>query len=119
MSSDFSLTISKTTELDSGIYTCLAQTELDETRAQATLTVQDVPNPPILTGIKCNAHDAAISWEPQGDNRSPILYFTLQYNTSFTPDNWNIASDNVPATDFTYNVGMSAWSNYTFRVVNY
>jgi hypothetical protein len=39
-SSDYSLTITKTTELDSGTYTCVARTNLDEARAQATLTVQ-------------------------------------------------------------------------------
>ena len=40
LSSDFSLTITKTTELDSKIYTCVAKTELDRAEAQATLTVQ-------------------------------------------------------------------------------
>lgn len=39
-SSDYSLTITKTTELDSGTYTCLARTELDSATSQATLTVQ-------------------------------------------------------------------------------
>lgn len=39
-SSDYSLTIFKTTELDSGTYTCVAKTELDAATAQATLTVQ-------------------------------------------------------------------------------
>lgn len=39
-SSDYSLTITKTIELDSGTYTCVARTELDEEIAQATLTVQ-------------------------------------------------------------------------------
>lgn len=116
-SSDYSLTISKTIELDSGQYTCVARTELDRAEAQATLTVQDVPNPPELSGIKCNAHDAAISWEPQGDNRSPILYFVIQYNTSFTPDSWSQVAGNVPATDFTYTVTMSPWANYTYRVI--
>lgn len=37
---DYSLTITKTTELDSGTYTCVAKTELDRATAQATLTVQ-------------------------------------------------------------------------------
>lgn len=41
-SSDYSLIITKTTELDSGVYTCLAHTDLDEAQAQATLTVQGV-----------------------------------------------------------------------------
>lgn len=39
-SSDYSLTITKTTELDSGTYTCIAKTKLDEAKAQAQLTVQ-------------------------------------------------------------------------------
>lgn len=39
-SNDYSLTITKTTELDSGIYTCVASTLLDEATAEATLTVQ-------------------------------------------------------------------------------
>lgn len=37
---DYSLTITKTTELDSGVYTCVAKTDLDSANAQATLTVQ-------------------------------------------------------------------------------
>lgn len=39
-SNDYSLSITKTNELDSGTYTCVASTELDEARASATLTVQ-------------------------------------------------------------------------------
>jgi neuronal cell adhesion protein len=39
-SSDQSLTITKTTELDSGTYTCLAESDLDAARASATLIVQ-------------------------------------------------------------------------------
>ena len=38
--SDFSLSISKTTELDSGSYTCVASTDLDEIKAPANLIVQ-------------------------------------------------------------------------------
>jgi neuronal cell adhesion molecule len=37
---DYSLIITKTIELDSGIYTCLAKTELDQVTANATLIVQ-------------------------------------------------------------------------------
>ena len=37
---DNSLTITKTTELDSGSYTCQAVTELDEDRQTASLIVQ-------------------------------------------------------------------------------
>jgi len=45
-SSDYSLIITKTTELDSGVYSCLAHTDLDEAQAQATLTVQGKPRLP-------------------------------------------------------------------------
>ncbi|XP_017782809.1 PREDICTED: neuroglian isoform X2 [Nicrophorus vespilloides] len=116
--SDYSLTITKTIELDSATYTCIARTPLDETQAQATLTVQDVPNAPTMkNSIICKKKDATIQWMPMGDNRAPILHYTLQYNTSFTPDTWVNAYDFIPAADTTYNVPMSPWANYTFRVI--
>ncbi|XP_075216734.1 neuroglian isoform X1 [Lycorma delicatula] len=117
ISNDFSLTITKTNELDSGTYTCVAKTELDKATAQATLTVQDVPNAPKLLDVTCNKLDASLNWQPMGDNRAPILRYTIQYNTSFTRDTWEEASDSVPATDMSYTVPMSPWANYTFRVV--
>ncbi|KAK6624567.1 hypothetical protein RUM44_011426 [Polyplax serrata] len=116
-SADNSLSITKTTELDSGVYTCRARTDLDSAEAQATLTVQDVPNAPRLVKVQCNRMDASVRWEPLGDNRAPILSYTIQYNTSFTPDTWEVAFDNIPAIDQTYSVGMSPWANYTFRVL--
>ena len=89
---DNSLTITKTTELDSGSYTCQALTELDEARDSASLIVQDVPNPPNLLWVECNSKDAVVVWEPRGDNRAPILTYKIQYNTSFIPDTWETAT---------------------------
>lgn len=117
LASDNSLSVTKTTELDSGIYTCLAHTELDESRAHATLIVLDVPNHPNLESIRCGEHQADIRWTPRGDNRAPILRYTVQYNTSFTPDSWESVNDHVPATEQSYSVPMSPWANYTFRVI--
>lgn len=114
---DNSLTIAKTMELDSGEYTCVARTELDEATAKANLIVQDVPNAPKLLGIFCQADKAEIHWEPQGDNRSPILHYTIQFNTSFTPASWDTAYEKVPSTDFSFVVQMSPWANYTYRVI--
>lgn len=110
LTNDNSLSISKTNELDSGVYTCVARTELDEARANATLIVQDVPNSPKLKNLQCNTLDATLSWEPRGDNRSPILHYTIEYNTSFTPDTWQVAFQKIPATDFTYTVAMNPWA---------
>ncbi|QQP38166.1 Uncharacterized protein FKW44_018669, partial [Caligus rogercresseyi] len=103
-SSDKSLTITKTTELDSGQYT-------------ASLIVQDVPNPPSLLWVKCDAEHATVTWNPMGDNRAPILNYKILYNTSFTPDTWEVATDVVPASDTSYAVDMSPWTNYTFKVI--
>ena len=88
---DNSLTITKTTELDSGSYTCEAKTILDKDLASASLIVQDVPNPPELLWVDCNSKDADVVWKPRGDNRAPILSYKIQYNTSFTPDTWETA----------------------------
>ena len=103
---DNSLTIDKTSELDSGTYTCLARTEFDNATADASLIVQDVPNKPVLLGIDCRTHDASIRWKAEGDNRAPILHYTIQFNTSFTPDSWEIASKDVPATESSYTVSI-------------
>lgn len=50
-----------------------------------------------------------------GDNRAITLRYTIQYNTSFTPDTWDIANDNVPHPEKTWSVELSPWANYTFR----
>lgn len=52
---DNSLTITKTTELDSKKYTCVASTRLDEATADATLLVEDVPNAPTLVRVTCRS----------------------------------------------------------------
>lgn len=70
-----------------------------------------------MVGIQCNNRDAAIEWTPSGDNRAPILTYTIQFNTSFTPDSWEVSFENVPATETRFKVEMSPWSNYTFRVI--
>ncbi|XP_008200376.1 neuroglian isoform X4 [Tribolium castaneum] len=116
-SSDYSLTITQTIELDSGTYTCVARTALDEASAKAQLIVQDVPNPPSMEGVECHAKDATIRWKSMGDNRAPISHYIIEYNTTFTPETWTAAYNNVPATDMSYNVPMSPWTNYTFRVI--
>lgn len=58
-----------------------------------------------------------MKWQPKGDNRAPILRYTIEYNTSFAPDSWSVASNDVPASDQTYIVPMTPWANFTFRVI--
>ncbi|KAG8195062.1 hypothetical protein JTE90_029641 [Oedothorax gibbosus] len=113
--SDNSLTITKTVEGDSGIYTCVARTDLDQDEAGATLTVQDTPNPPIILGVKCDGLTALVQWQPNGDRRAAILSYTIQFNTSFTPDKWEDAF--VSIREHSFQVSMTPWANYTFRVI--
>uniref|UniRef100_A0A6V7JAT1 Uncharacterized protein n=1 Tax=Bracon brevicornis TaxID=1563983 RepID=A0A6V7JAT1_9HYME len=114
---DSSLRINKVNELDSGVYSCWARTEIDGDTANATLTVQGPPNPPLLTQTKCYDREATISWQPTGDNRSPIYKYSIEYTTSFTPDSWSIVNEFVSATEQSFNISMSPWANYTFRVI--
>lgn len=77
----------------------------------------DKPNPPGLDGIECHEKTAMLRWHSRGDNRAPILRYSIQHNTSFTPDTWDVVSDSVPAIDTSWSIELSPWANYTFRVV--
>ncbi|UYV67462.1 CHL1 [Cordylochernes scorpioides] len=110
-SPDNSLTISKTTELDSGLYTCVATTKVDMDQASATLIVQGRPNPPRIIGVNCDDQIATIEWQSTGDQRAPILIYNIEYSTNFAPDLWLPAFSNIPAPD------TNPWANYTFRVI--
>lgn len=116
-SRDNSLTITKTKELDSGNYTCQAKTQLDQDSASATLTVQDVPNPPKITNLECDSMKATLQWTSTGDRRAPILSYDIQQNTSAKPDVWESAFWNVPASDPRFTLSLNPWLNYTFRVI--
>lgn len=81
---------------DGGTYTCVARTEVDEVRADATLVVQDRPNRPRIDQVMCTsgsskngiAPKVRIDWSSGGENNAKILHFTLQYNTSFAATEW-------------------------------
>lgn len=71
-----------------------------------------------MLGITCNKKDAAIKWQPKGDNNhASILYYTIEYNTNYAPDDWLIGSDYIPASYRTHIIPMTPWANFTFRVV--
>lgn len=57
-----------------------------------------------------------LKWEPMGDNGSPIVNYSIEYNTGYYQDTWEEAY-RVAASEsnitFQLNIGM----NYTFRVI--
>lgn len=65
----------------------------------------------------CNDRDVVIQWQSTGDNHSPILHYTIEYNTSFAPNTWSIASSDIPASNQMYTVPMTPWTDNTFRVI--
>ncbi len=81
---------------DGGTYTCVARTDVDQVRADATLVVQDRPNRPRIDSVMCTSGSSKngivpkvkIDWSSGGENNAKILYYILQYNTSFTPTEW-------------------------------
>ncbi|XP_046752371.1 neuroglian-like [Diprion similis] len=118
-SNDNSLTITEIIASDLGTYTCVAKTELDETRAEAILMIQEVPRPPRLKVVNCRINEADIHWVPtmNSNGAADILRYTIQFQTSFSPARWEIARDNVSASAQIYTVPLSPWTKYKFRVV--
>ncbi|CAF0900446.1 unnamed protein product, partial [Didymodactylos carnosus] len=141
---------------DGGSYICRASTELDSDDASATLVVQDRPNRPRITRVNCSGTTqnsfgqpfAIVNWEATGDNNARILYYELQYNTTFTQSDWisvpieqrresynEIRSQDgsirlepkttvfrtthLPSNQNDIRVSLSCWANYTFRVIAY
>lgn len=82
---------------DGGTYTCVARTDVDEVRADATLVVQDRPNRPRIDAVSCTSGSSKngitpkvkIDFSSGGENNAKILYYIIQYNTTFTPTEWN------------------------------
>ncbi len=78
---------------------------------------------------------AEISWQPGRDHYAPILYYKLQYNTTFSADTWydilpplpkRGPNDTTPIAEplpgilpnaTRYDYILSPWGNYTFRLL--
>ncbi|XP_045166223.2 neuroglian-like isoform X1 [Mercenaria mercenaria] len=114
---DNSLTISGTIVRDSGVYTCIIKTGLDEDRAYAILTVKDRPDPPSGVEIeRCRDSSADLKWIKGIENNAPVQYFIVQYTTSFNPDQW-VSAKTVDYSQNTATIDLQPWANYTFRVI--
>ncbi|ESO96246.1 hypothetical protein LOTGIDRAFT_174928 [Lottia gigantea] len=103
---------------DTGNYTCIASNGLDEDRAWATLKVKAPPDPPTnVTLLECLARQATIIWvfDQSQDNFSPLQNFIMEYNTSYAPDHWKVAS-RPNANARRAEVELSPFAHYNFRV---
>ena len=108
--------------------------------------VLEPPDPPSKIEVKCESEAdkdnpevtrimAEVFWQPGRDHYAPILYYKLQYNTSFSADTWYDVSlprpkpkvnttkpyvDPLPGilpNATRYDILLSPFGNYTFRVL--
>lgn len=91
---------------DTGRYDCV----MNSLRGSVNITVKDVPNMPLMVEQECWKNEsghwyARIKWEPMGDNGSPIVNYSIEYNTGYYQDTWEEA----------YRVAASE-SNITFQL---
>ncbi|XP_076034234.1 uncharacterized protein LOC143021011 isoform X2 [Oratosquilla oratoria] len=114
---DWELTIHDVRGSDSGVYTCVAKTDLDGDRSNAILLVEDVPNPPKLEEVECEARKAYVHWASTGDNNSPLEGYTIQYVTQLHPEDWEDVEIKIPPSENYYHLELKPGLNYTVRVV--
>lgn len=61
------------------------------------MVVQDRPNRPRIDQVMCTSGSSKngivpkvkVEWTSGGENNAKILHYILQFNTSFTPTEWN------------------------------
>ncbi|MEQ2262119.1 hypothetical protein XENORESO_016244 [Xenotaenia resolanae] len=102
---------------DQGLYTCIAQTSLDEDTATAFVTVLDVPDAPMSLKISDQeSRNVTLSWIPGRDHNSSVTEFVVEYEEShWEPGRWKelqkVAGNQATAELFLYGD-----LNYQFRV---
>lgn len=109
-----SLFISNAFLNDSGIYTCFASTELDDTSENIQLLVLSVPSVPRIKEFKCIGNGPLITWEPNEYDHIP-LHYTIQFITSFAPDEWQTYEKDVVGHQCM--LPYTPWANYSYRII--
>ncbi|XP_028305748.1 contactin-1a isoform X2 [Gouania willdenowi] len=104
-----------------GLYTCMAQTAVDNVTASAMLVIRGPPGAP--GGVRVtHKHDKnmTLQWSRGADNHSPISKYTIQYRDQFSQNVWRNAST-APAelegnTETATVLDLSPWTEYEFRI---
>uniref|UniRef100_A0A672JIU1 Contactin-3 n=1 Tax=Salarias fasciatus TaxID=181472 RepID=A0A672JIU1_SALFA len=105
-----------------GLYTCTAQTPVDNVTASAHLVVRGPPGAP--GGVRIiNKADKSVTlqWSRGADNHSPISKYTIQYRDQFSEDVWKNAATS-PAivegnTETATVLDLFPWTEYEFRII--
>nr|XP_032822383.1 neuronal cell adhesion molecule-like isoform X3 [Petromyzon marinus] len=114
------LTINNVSEVDQGIYICVAHTFLDLARAEAELTVIDKPDPPY--NLKLSHHEERgirLSWTPGNHYNSPISEYVVEYEEDrYKPGDWQHLA-NIKGSDTSAELMLRPYVNYQFQVIAY
>uniref|UniRef100_A0A8C5A0K2 Neurofascin homolog (chicken) a n=1 Tax=Gadus morhua TaxID=8049 RepID=A0A8C5A0K2_GADMO len=116
-----SLSIPNVNEGDQGVYTCTAQSEIDQDVSSARLTVLgalDRPDPPMDLDLSDLAvRSVRLTWIPGNDHNSVITQFLVQYEEDrWEPGSWqNLTS--YPGDLNSVILQLSPFINYQFRVI--
>ncbi|XP_059918059.1 neurofascin homolog (chicken) a isoform X3 [Gadus macrocephalus] len=128
-----SLSIPNVNEGDQGVYTCTAQSEIDQDVSSARLTVleevsfnpsvssalpPDRPDPPMDLDLSDLAvRSVRLTWIPGNDHNSVITQFLVQYEEDrWEPGSWqNLTS--YPGDLNSVILQLSPFINYQFRVI--
>lgn len=106
---------------NAGIYTCVAQTTVDEQTSNFQLNVLGPPGP--VAGVRCSQpfqRQVTLSWVVGADHGSPITHYTIESLSNHR--SWWIFHGNftlpLPANKFISMTltGLSAFTDYQFRV---
>ncbi|XP_061678814.1 contactin-1a isoform X2 [Syngnathoides biaculeatus] len=121
-SSDGELLIKNAQLKHAGIYSCTAQTPVDNVTSSASLVVRGPPGAPAGLRVTDKSNkNVTLQWSRGADNHSPISKYTIQYRDGFSRDVWKNAATS-PA-DIEGNaetatvVDLVPWTEYEFRVI--
>ncbi|XP_057691677.1 contactin-1a [Corythoichthys intestinalis] len=121
-SSDGELMIKNAQLKHAGIYTCTAQTTVDNVTSSASLVVRGPPGAPAGVRVMDKSDKSAmLQWSRGADNHSPISKYTIQYRDSFSPAVWRNATTSPPDIEGNAEtatvVDLVPWTDYEFRVI--
>ncbi|KAL7637345.1 UNVERIFIED_CONTAM: hypothetical protein RMT77_012071 [Armadillidium vulgare] len=111
------LTITKAEGRDSGIYSCVSNTGEDEAEGFVILTVEDVPETPVIQEVECAASEAYVHWVSKGENSSPVTSYRIQKQTNLHLDKWEDTENDIPPSGKSYRVKLTPGLTHVFRVI--
>ncbi|KAG7324106.1 hypothetical protein KOW79_012122 [Hemibagrus wyckioides] len=113
----------KNTQLKhAGLYTCTAQTPVDNVTGSAELVVRGPPGAPGGVRVEeVGVRSVKLLWSHGTDNHSPISKYTIQYRETKTEEEWKDAvtsPHNVEGNaEMATVVDLFPWTEYEFRVI--